>query len=84
MSGTQADYTRTCKWCRFGRPEEWKPGSISWRCFAPGTCAGYTVTDKNGHFFPYVPAWCPPMNRGEDDYGTKLYRPNQNKKEQAT
>ena len=62
MSGG-ADWSRTCEGRRHIVNEEAPKGGLWARCFAPGRCQGYVV--GNGHFLPYVPAWCPLMQEKE-------------------
>ena len=40
-------------------------GNLSYRCFAPGSCQGYTVGLKR--FNPFIPAWCPKLERSYKD-----------------
>ena len=62
-----ADFSRTCAGCEYIRTEMWplKGGrgkeAESYRCFAPGPCQGYHM--GTGRILPYVPAWCPKMER---------------------
>lgn len=70
-----ADWSRTCEGCRYAVTVPWPvKGSYSevteaFRCNAPGPHKGYHIgTD---HFLPYVPAWCPEMERGSGEYGTE-------------
>lgn len=58
-----ADWSRTCAGCRHVINEEAPKGKLWARCFAPGWCQGYVV--GNGRFLPYVPAWCPLMQKEE-------------------
>lgn len=70
-----ADWGRTCAGCEYIREEPWpKRGSYheevtAFRCFAPGPRQGYHMGTER--FFPYVPAWCPEMERGAGEYGTE-------------
>ena len=63
-----ADFSRTCEGCEHIRTERWPVrGSYSettnaFQCFAPGPCQGYHIGTT--YLLPYVPAWCPLMNRG--------------------
>lgn len=63
MSG--ADFSRTCEGCEHVVTEPWAKGQTGYRCFADGPRRGYTVGIER--FFPYVPAWCPKMERKERD-----------------
>lgn len=56
-----ADYSRTCEGCEHVIAEKWPKDKSAFRCFAPGRCKGYTV--GIGRFNPYIPAWCPKMER---------------------
>lgn len=61
-----ADWTRTCKGCEHLRSERWPvKGSAetakAYRCFAPGKHYGYHV--GTGRLLPYIPAWCPKMEK---------------------
>ena len=38
-----ADFTRTCEGCEHVVAEPLTKGNLSYRCFAPGRCKGYTV-----------------------------------------
>lgn len=58
-----ADWSRTCAGCQHVINEEAPKGKLWARCFAPGWCQGYVV--GNGRFLPYVPAWCPLMQKEE-------------------
>lgn len=60
-----ADFSRTCEGCEHVATEPWAKGQTSYRCFAEGRCKGYTVGIER--FLPYVPAWCPKMERKERD-----------------
>ena len=60
-----ADFSRTCEGCEHVVTEPWAKGQTSYRCFAEGRCKGYTVGIER--FLPYVPAWCPKLERKERD-----------------
>ena len=74
-----ADWSRTCKGCRCVETVMWPvKGSYSketeaYRCNAPGPHQGYHI--GTGVFLPYVPAWCPEIQKGTGDYGTKKAYP---------
>lgn len=69
-----ADFSRTCKGCGYIVEE---PGGkyICARCNAPGPRKGYTMSER-GRFFPYIPAWCPLMDRGSGEGKANDYRSN--------
>lgn len=63
-----ADFSRTCEGCEYIRTEIWKMGTslkeaTAYRCFAPGPRQGYHMGTER--LFPYIPAWCPKMERDE-------------------
>ena len=60
-----ADFTRTCEGCEYVVAEQPTKGNVSYRCFAPGRCRGYTVGLKR--FNPFIPAWCPKLERSDKD-----------------
>ena len=70
----KADFSRTCKDCEHIRTERWPvrgkyyETTDAFRCFAPGPCQGYHIGTT--YLLPYVPAWCPKMQRKEGDDGT--------------
>lgn len=65
-----ADFSRTCEGCEYIRTEPWpvkgsySKQTVAFRCFAPGPQQGYHMGTT--HFFPYVPAWCPKMEREKE------------------
>lgn len=69
MSGG-ADWSRTCEGCPHIKAEPGPKGEEWYGCFAPGPRCGYVMSDYAGRFFPYVPAWCPMMERKEGENGT--------------
>ncbi len=64
-----ADFSRTCEGCEHIRTEPWpvkgsySEKTIAFRCFAPGKRKGYHMGTT--YLFPYIPAWCPKMQRKE-------------------
>ena len=64
-----ADFSRTCEGCEHIRTEPWpvkgsySEKTIAFRCFAPGKRKGYHMGTT--YLFPYIPAWCPRMQRKE-------------------
>ena len=60
--GVGADFSRTCEGCAHITAEDAGKGQLWHRCSAPGPRRGYTVSTA-GRFLPYVPAWCPLMER---------------------
>ena len=60
-----ADFSRTCEGCEHIATEPWAKGQTGYRCFAEGPHRGYLVGVER--FLPYVPAWCPKMERKERD-----------------
>lgn len=64
-----ADFSRTCAGCEHLRAVLWPvKGSYTetttaFRCFAPGPHRGWHM--GTGLLLPYVPAWCPKMERKE-------------------
>ncbi len=65
----RADFSRTCKGCSHVVDESAGKGKLWARCTAPGPKQGRVVGYK--FFPPYVPAWCPLMQRKEADNGAK-------------
>lgn len=56
-----ADWSRTCEGCEYVKSEQWDRGKTWHQCFASGPNKGYHIgTDR---FLPYIPAWCPKMER---------------------
>lgn len=60
--GIGADFSRTCEGCGCITVETVAGLPPLFRCNAPGQRRGYTVSAA-GRFLPYVPAWCPLMER---------------------
>ena len=60
-----ADFSRTCEGCEKVVSEPWAKSQTGYRCFADGPRRGYTVGIER--FFPYIPAWCPKMEKKERD-----------------
>ena len=60
-----ADFSRTCEGCEHIITEPGGKGRKVFRCFAEGPYKGYTVGFDR--FLPYIPAWCPKMERKERD-----------------
>lgn len=58
-----ADFSRTCEGCEHVITEPGGKETNVFRCFAQGPRRGYTVGFNR--FLPYVPAWCPEMERKE-------------------
>lgn len=64
-----ADFSRTCEGCEHIRTEPWpvkgsySEKTIAFRCFATGKRKGYHMGTT--YLFPYIPAWCPKMQRKE-------------------
>lgn len=56
-----ADWSRTCEGCQHVITEPWTKGLTAYRCNAPGKHKGYHI--GAGRFLPYVPAWCPEMEK---------------------
>lgn len=62
-----ADFSGTCENCEYIRTEPCPmKGSctnniVAYRCFAPGPRQGYHMGTTR--LFPYIPAWCPKMER---------------------
>lgn len=56
-----ADFSRTCEGCEHVLTEPGGKGKEVFRCFAEGPRKGYTVGFDR--FLPYIPAWCPKMER---------------------
>lgn len=71
-----ADFSRNCMSCEHLRTELWpvRGGrgreSVAYRCFAPGPCRGYHM--GTGLILPYVPAWCPKIEREKRAEGNPL------------
>ena len=64
MSG--ALYGRSCDGCEEVVTEPWAKGKTGFRCNAPGPRRGYTVGVER--FLPYIPAWCPKINKKEEAF----------------
>ena len=60
-----ADFSHTCEGCEHVVTEPWAKDIISYRCFAPGRCKGRVVGVKR--FDPYIPAWCPKLERSREN-----------------
>lgn len=73
--GILADFSRTCECCEDVKTVPWpvkgsySKETVAYRCFAPGPCQGYHVGTTRP--LPYVPAWCPKMEKGARDYGAE-------------
>lgn len=72
MSG--ADFTRTCEGCPYVQQDGEARGKPWFRCMAEGPCKGYHI--GTGRLREYVPAFCPEMNAGKENYGTKKFVPS--------
>lgn len=66
-----ADFSRTCKGCEHVVTVPWpvkgsySKETVAFRCFAPGPWKGRVVGIEV--FEPYVPAWCPKMEKEAED-----------------
>lgn len=67
-----ADFSHTCEGCEHVVTEPWAKDIISYRCFAPGRCKGRVVGVKR--FDPYIPAWCPKLERSREMDKTALLK----------
>lgn len=56
-----ADLSRTCEGCEDVKTEQGPKEKCFYRCFAPGPKQGRLVGIDR--FDPWVPAWCPLMER---------------------
>lgn len=62
-----ADFSKTCEGFEYIRMEPWPVSgsynetTVAFRCFAPGKRRGFHM--GTARLFPYVPAWCPKMER---------------------
>ncbi len=56
-----ADFSGTCEGCECVIAEPWPRGEESYRCDAPSPWRGRIVGIRR--FDPYIPAWCPKLNR---------------------
>ena len=65
----QADFSRTCRDCRYAKEGQWDKKQIYYRCTALGPRQGYAVGIER--FLPYVPAWCPLGGGSEDGRETQ-------------
>jgi len=61
----RADFSRTCEGCSHVVDESAGKEKLWARCTAPGAYQGRVVGNRN--FPPYVPAWCPLMEKEADD-----------------
>lgn len=72
MSGG-ADFSQTCKGCEHVRSVPWpvkgsySKETVAFRCFEPGKHKGYVIGIER--LVPYIPAWCPLMEKGTGDAG---------------
>lgn len=70
-----ADFSRTCEGCEHIRATPWpvkgsyRKETVAYRCFAPGPRKGYHMGTI--HLFPYIPAWCPKLEKGAAYYGAE-------------
>ena len=62
--GVGADFSRTCEGCSCITVETVEGLPPMYRCGGQGPRRGYSVSVK-GRFLPYVPAWCPLMEKTE-------------------
>ena len=71
-----ADFSRSCAGCRYIKAGPWpKRGCryeevTAFRCLAPGPRQGYHM--GTGRLFPYIPAWCPKMEREMRAYENRI------------
>lgn len=69
----RAIWGQSCEGCEHVVTEPGGRRDVALRCFAPGPNKGYTVGINQFH--PYIPAWCPEIEKGAGADGAEKVLP---------